>query len=304
MGLATMTAPELDATQERLIGDLVHAWHRVGGDERQAFTGAAGYPGWTQAAFSHPGLKEPVIIAKLDLDALRDSGMIRIVKPWGAGFGIDQLRLQFAVTGSAERLVAEKDNPPIQGLLVEARDVLVALVRAKRTESMDAQSPILIVEAGNRVLTLAHVGLPGGHLSVAWMYINNLTEQKLVVVHRQRKIGDDLRWPISVTAEGWDIALRQIDNGDPIGGAGTVAQDGSAKAGNVVFIVHGQDVNTRREVKDYFQNRLGFPEPIVLEEKPNEGRTLIEKFEHYADKADIAVVLLTPDDSYVSEGTD
>jgi predicted nucleotide-binding protein len=34
---------------------------------------------------------------------------------------------------------------------------------------------------------------------------------------------------------------------------------------------------------------------IILHERPTEGRTVIEKLEHYAD-VDFAVVLLTPDD--------
>ena len=36
-------------------------------------------------------------------------------------------------------------------------------------------------------------------------------------------------------------------------------------------------------------------EPIILNEKPNLGKTIIEKFTHYAD-VPFAVVLLSPDD--------
>ena len=36
--------------------------------------------------------------------------------------------------------------------------------------------------------------------------------------------------------------------------------------------------------------------PVVLQEMPNEGSTIIEKFEHYASKVRFAVALLTPDD--------
>lgn len=63
-----------------------------------------------------------------------------------------------------------------------------------------------------------------------------------------------------------------------------------------VFIVHGHDHKLLYELKDYLQNTLGFEEPIVLMQKPNMGRTIIEKFEDYADIVDAAVVLLTPDD--------
>ena len=66
-----------------------------------------------------------------------------------------------------------------------------------------------------------------------------------------------------------------------------------------LFIVHGQDEGTKWEVKNYFQNTLHLPEPIVLHEQPNQGRTIIEKFEEVAAGADGAVILLTPDDTYV-----
>ena len=63
---------------------------------------------------------------------------------------------------------------------------------------------------------------------------------------------------------------------------------------NQVFIVHGSDDGAKDAVAR-FLTRLGL-EPIVLHEQPNQGRTIIEKFEQYA-KVGFAVVLLTPDDS-------
>ena len=63
-----------------------------------------------------------------------------------------------------------------------------------------------------------------------------------------------------------------------------------------VFIVHGHNDSLKLELKNYLQNTLGLPEPIVLHEKPNGGRTVIEKFEEYAFRSNLAFVLLTPDD--------
>jgi predicted nucleotide-binding protein len=62
------------------------------------------------------------------------------------------------------------------------------------------------------------------------------------------------------------------------------------------FIVHGQDTQEKIALKNYLQNTLGFPEPVILHEQPNLGRTIIEKFEEYAGTADLVFVLLTPDD--------
>jgi CheY-like chemotaxis protein len=62
------------------------------------------------------------------------------------------------------------------------------------------------------------------------------------------------------------------------------------------FIVHGHDEATKLAVKNYIQNTLKLPEPIVLHEQPSAGRTIIEKFEYYAAQSTLIFVLLTPDD--------
>jgi predicted nucleotide-binding protein len=64
----------------------------------------------------------------------------------------------------------------------------------------------------------------------------------------------------------------------------------------VPFIVHGRDDATKLEVKNYLQNKLGLPEPIILHEQPSHGRTIIEKFEAFALQSQLAFVVLTPDD--------
>lgn len=60
-----------------------------------------------------------------------------------------------------------------------------------------------------------------------------------------------------------------------------------------VFIVHGHDEAAREKVARFLE-RLALS-PIILHEQPNAGRTIIEKFEDFADVG-FAVVLLTPDD--------
>lgn len=61
----------------------------------------------------------------------------------------------------------------------------------------------------------------------------------------------------------------------------------------MVFIVHGHDEAALHESARSL-DELGL-DHTILREKPNAGRTLIEKFEDYSD-AGFAVVLLTPDD--------
>jgi predicted nucleotide-binding protein len=60
-----------------------------------------------------------------------------------------------------------------------------------------------------------------------------------------------------------------------------------------VFLVHGHDERVRETVARFLE-KLDL-ECVILHEQPNKGRTIIEKFEDYADVA-FAVVLLTPDD--------
>ena len=68
------------------------------------------------------------------------------------------------------------------------------------------------------------------------------------------------------------------------------------------FIVHGHDGKAKLDLKNYLQNTLHFPEPIVLHEQPSMGRTIIEKFEAHAALASIVFVLLTSDDSAAASG--
>jgi len=60
-----------------------------------------------------------------------------------------------------------------------------------------------------------------------------------------------------------------------------------------IFIVHGRD-NEAKEIVARFIHKIGLT-PIILHEQPNNGKTIIEKFELFSDVS-YAVVLLTPDD--------
>lgn len=62
---------------------------------------------------------------------------------------------------------------------------------------------------------------------------------------------------------------------------------------NKIFIVHGHD-NGIREIVARLLVQLGL-DPIILQEQPNNGKTIIEKFEENSNVG-FAIVLLTPDD--------
>lgn len=63
---------------------------------------------------------------------------------------------------------------------------------------------------------------------------------------------------------------------------------------NRIFVVHGHDSLAKTDVARTLE-RLGL-EAIILHEQPNEGKTIIEKFERDATQVSFAVVILTPDD--------
>lgn len=66
-----------------------------------------------------------------------------------------------------------------------------------------------------------------------------------------------------------------------------------AVTGHRVFLVHGHDEAVLHEVARFLE-RLE-QDVVILREQPSQGRTIIEKFEDYADVG-FAIVLLTPDD--------
>ncbi len=76
---------------------------------------------------------------------------------------------------------------------------------------------------------------------------------------------------------------------------------GKSKMQPRVFIVHGHDDKLKLELKNYLQNVLKLSEPVILHERPSQGRTLIEKFEQESNDVDCVFIILTPDDKLKKE---
>lgn len=85
-----------------------------------------------------------------------------------------------------------------------------------------------------------------------------------------------------------DSLPRQVRSLAPTGGNGV-----TTPTNNKVFIVHGHDEGMQQAVARVL-GILGL-DPIILNEKENEGKTIIEKFEKHSDVS-FAVILLSPDD--------
>lgn len=74
----------------------------------------------------------------------------------------------------------------------------------------------------------------------------------------------------------------------------------AVKPSNKVFVVHGHD-DAAKEGLARFLEKIEL-EAVILHEQPDQGRTIIEKFEEYAGQVGFAVVLLTPDDLGAAKG--
>jgi len=114
-------------------------------------------------------------------------------------------------------------------------------------------------------------------------------------VHVIQKGIDSGRQFAAATLQGEVDSLKEhlqfssIDTAAP-----NVNSTASSKPNNEIFIVHGRDEAAKEAVARVVE-RAGL-KPIVLHEQPNNGKTVIEKFEKHGAAAGFAVVIATPDD--------
>lgn len=69
---------------------------------------------------------------------------------------------------------------------------------------------------------------------------------------------------------------------------------------NKVFVVYGHDKNARTQLEAML--RRWDLEPLILDQLPSDGGTIIEKLEKYTNQADFGIVLATPDDMGYEKG--
>lgn len=104
-------------------------------------------------------------------------------------------------------------------------------------------------------------------------------------------------WPgtntVSVQGKspGKDELEALIDAGVTEGVAATAPAEGPSKK---IFVVYGHDKPARTQL-DSMLRRWGL-DPVILDELPSKGQTIIEKLEDYTEDVGFGVVLATPDD--------
>ena len=111
------------------------------------------------------------------------------------------------------------------------------------------------------------------------IFLGNVT---VIVTLQDGKLSG--RWKSDIGTEGVINATKHNDD-DVIK---TLPKD------NSVFLVHGHDEGLKEAVARFIE-KIGV-KPVILHEQINNGMTIIEKFEDFANRAGFAVVLMTPDD--------
>jgi predicted nucleotide-binding protein len=111
--------------------------------------------------------------------------------------------------------------------------------------------------------------------------------------HIQEDIKEKVRRLRSITER---LPLyEQARKVDPIGSRAASSRMLAQDTDSPVFLAHGRDAGLTQEVARFLELVTGNA-PLVLEDMPDEGRTVVEKFEYYAAIASFALILLTSDD--------
>jgi predicted nucleotide-binding protein len=111
--------------------------------------------------------------------------------------------------------------------------------------------------------------------------------------------GNELK--AALARAGWHLEGRTLIAGDPVRTEEPATQSQGKESiaafdtGAEIFLVHGHDLGRLNEVARFIE-RISPKSVVILHEQPNQGQTLIEKFETNATRAAHTVVLLTADD--------
>ena len=99
----------------------------------------------------------------------------------------------------------------------------------------------------------------------------------------------------------YDSGKYFVGGKDPGGAVAKLLEKASGKApGRKVFVVYGHDERALGQLTAML-HRWGL-EPLVLQNLPSGGQTIIEKLEHFQQGVDFGVVLATPDDEGHAKG--
>jgi predicted nucleotide-binding protein len=102
----------------------------------------------------------------------------------------------------------------------------------------------------------------------------------------------------NVQGKHQDTVERALTSGTAL----VASASGASAPSSKVFVVYGHDVDARHQLEATLR-RWGL-DPVILDQLPSEGATLIEKLESYYPNVGFGVVLATPDDIAYPKGKD
>ena len=115
--------------------------------------------------------------------------------------------------------------------------------------------------------------------------------------------GTQLRLNNGVTVSVYDSGRYQVqgsqENKESVenclrGATSSSITNSSIRPNSEVFVVYGHDESAKVQLEALL--RRWQLRPLLLDQLPSQGHTIIEKVEHYANQVQYAVVLATPDD--------
>lgn len=130
-------------------------------------------------------------------------------------------------------------------------------------------------------------------------------------IAEEKRLGNDMGFQIRLSSgqivNVWDKGTWNVQGKNPdevraaLGDQATAASPlRSATAPDKVFVVYGHDRQARDQLEAMLRRwRL---EPLILDQLPSEGQTIIEKLESITANANFGVVLATPDDEGYRNG--
>jgi predicted nucleotide-binding protein len=196
-------------------------------------------------------------------------------------------------SGAYERLRRDLMQDP------DLTDFLPSWLRPTRTS--DEFKELLYNEGGDRIRFVKDSMEPALSYLEAFEFAPSPDSDEKP--YRPKAVMPDDRVQYLVDVTGREVAARQARSGlhamsqevAPTPEAAALVAVADKRATDTrVFIVHGRD-NLRRTALARFVERLGM-QAVILAEQPDQGRTIIEKFEDHGNDADYAIVLMTPDD--------
>lgn len=125
-----------------------------------------------------------------------------------------------------------------------------------------------------------------------------------VAIKEEKRLANDqgtqLRLSSGQIVNLYDKGTCQVQGKDPgpirelLGEPGQVGKKGQTGPKTKVFVVYGHDTTAKTQLENLLR-KWGL-EPLIIDQLPSEGQTIIEKLEHVIDGVDFGVVLATPDD--------